>query len=340
MIQAIKDQRGVAMLLALLTMSFMVVLTVQLSTEVNQQVHASRDMLNRVRQRDQLLSSLAIVRAALFADYQNKKGDSYLDVWATLQQENLDALFGTPAPKIQITDCTGLLQVNALVQEQQPESKQNTVSPKVLMEKHYALWLRFLLSGAFAIEDEQEAKTIIDCLCDWLDTDEDVRENGAESSYYQSLSPGYTAGNRPISHLSELALIKGMSRKLLYGENEKEGLINYLTSMGADGKININTAPPALLKALNSGLTEDMVEAMVAFRGDEENRDALESVEWVNKVAAVPGDIIYDTDLITVQATHFRVQIHSTDVTGSQQAEGILRRDVDGSQRLLSWYVE
>ncbi len=334
------DQNGVAMLLALLTMSFMIVLTVQLLTDVNRQVHESRSAINRVQGRERLMSGLALVQASLFADLQNNKGDSYLDVWSNPDQETLGSLFGDAAPQIEVTDLTGLLQVNALVQEKQVETKQNTTDPAKIMEKQQELWMRFLLSGNFVIEDEQDARTVLDSLCDWLDEDDEPREYGAESSYYQSLSPDYDTGNHRIIHLSELDLVKGMSKELLYGDDGHEGILRYITASGADGKININTAPALVLAALAEDITEDMVEGMTAFREEEDNQDALESIEWYKQVDEFPGDITLDKDVVTVQAHYFSVYIISREVTGSLQATGLLERDENGGQTLLQWHVE
>jgi type II secretory pathway component PulK len=58
---------------------------------------------------------------------------------------------------------------------------------------------------------------IVDSIVDWVDADEDARTNGAESSYYQSLSNPYMAKNGPLNSLDELLLVKGMDYTLLYG---------------------------------------------------------------------------------------------------------------------------
>ncbi|WP_028580349.1 type II secretion system minor pseudopilin GspK [Desulfogranum japonicum] len=334
------DQRGVAMLLALLTMSFMVVLTVQLITDVNQQVHESRSAIHSVQNQEALMSALALVQTALFADKQENRGDSYLDQWAHINQETLRTLFGGTELQIRVADLTGLLQVNALVQKKQVGTKQNTKDLAKIMEKQRELWLRFLLSGNFVIEDEEDARTVVDSLCDWLDKDDEPRENGAESSFYGSLSPGYSAGNHSIIHLSELALIKGMSNELLYGDEEHDGILKYLTATGTNGKININTAPQPVLMALADGITDDMVEAMITFREEKENHEALDSIDWYKQVDEFPGDITLDQDLIGIQSTYFSVDIVSREVTVVQRGSALLERDDKGAQSLLQWHVE
>ena len=68
---------------------------------------------------------------------------------------------------------------------------------------------------------------IADAIMDWLDSDDDPRESGAESDYYQSLNPSYVARNGPIHSLDELLLIKGVTPRLLYGEDaNRNGLLD------------------------------------------------------------------------------------------------------------------
>lgn len=58
---------------------------------------------------------------------------------------------------------------------------------------------------------------IADAIVDWVDSDDDPRTSGAESSYYQSLANPYQAKNGPLNSLDELLLVKGMTPYLLYG---------------------------------------------------------------------------------------------------------------------------
>ena len=67
--------------------------------------------------------------------------------------------------------------------------------------------------------DASEIPTIISSIQDWIDPDNDTRVNGAETDYYQSLDPPYSAKNGPIDDLSELLLIKGVSPDIYWGPN-------------------------------------------------------------------------------------------------------------------------
>lgn len=68
---------------------------------------------------------------------------------------------------------------------------------------------------------------IADAILDWLDKDEDVRDFGAESSYYQGLSPAYSCKNGPMDSLDELLLIRGVTPQLLFGlDTNRNGILD------------------------------------------------------------------------------------------------------------------
>ena len=67
---------------------------------------------------------------------------------------------------------------------------------------------------------------LVDCLRDYLDSDSDVRENGAEQEYYDQLSTPYLIRNGPLVSLEEALLIKGFDGSVLYGEDaNRNGLL-------------------------------------------------------------------------------------------------------------------
>lgn len=66
---------------------------------------------------------------------------------------------------------------------------------------------------------------IADSILDWIDADDDTRQYGAESDYYEAF--GYSARNAPLDSLDELLMVKDMSPDLLYGEDvNRNGLLD------------------------------------------------------------------------------------------------------------------
>ena len=52
---------------------------------------------------------------------------------------------------------------------------------------------------------------VADAILDWMDEDDEAREYGAESSYYQALKPPYSAKNGPLDTVEELLLVRGVT---------------------------------------------------------------------------------------------------------------------------------
>ncbi len=56
-------------------------------------------------------------------------------------------------------------------------------------------------------------------IIDWRDSDSSTSENGAESDYYQLLTPGYQCKNANFETLLELRLLRDVDYEVLYGED-------------------------------------------------------------------------------------------------------------------------
>ncbi len=63
-----------------------------------------------------------------------------------------------------------------------------------------------------------EADQLADAICDWRDTDILVRMNGAEAEFYDSKGLAYRPANGPFKVLTEMLLVKGISRDMFWGE--------------------------------------------------------------------------------------------------------------------------
>ena len=358
------NSSGMALLITLAAISFLVALTVQLATSVNWQIQASANQKEAVRLNAALHSGLSLVRAALYADQQEdqsgsqqkQKFDSLQDGWNTLDMELVNRLVGGDGLSLATRDMSGRIQVNRLwlsdeekqnikqqwenEQQKKPKGDNDKQKPPDLEKVQRDLWKRFLTSGKFAIEDEDEALSLIDALSDWLDEGDEERDHGAEKGYYLSLENSYTCRNGPLQYPEELLLVKGFSRKIVYGDGEHQGIIDYLTIYGEDGKININTAPDPVLRALAENIDEEMVEKLVEFRSDSDNLDSLKEQQWYKKVDGLAG-VTIDDNLITTESSFFSCTITAGRNGLQQTGKGFIYRNPEThEQTLLSWKVE
>lgn len=68
---------------------------------------------------------------------------------------------------------------------------------------------------------------IADAILDYIDEDDEIRAQGAESETYEVLSPPYSAKNGPLESIDELLLVQGVTPELLYGEDaNRNGLLD------------------------------------------------------------------------------------------------------------------
>jgi general secretion pathway protein K len=112
--------------------------------------------------------------------------------------------------------------------------------------------------------DKQERDTILGSIQDWRDPNDEHRLNGAESEdTYLKLKVPYRARNGNLESVAELLQIKGITRDLFHGAEGRPGLVDLVTVKGGT-LVNINTAPPRVLRAL--GLADAEVEQIVQAR--------------------------------------------------------------------------
>ena len=320
------DQSGIALVLTLLTISFLVAVTVQLMITIDRQVTVATAQREQVRLDAMALAGLNLARAALVADLKENKSDSIHDAWATLTPDKLKAVTGEVETGITVTDLSGRLQVNALGDRTR--------------EIYRQVWLRLLLSGRFKVADEAEAEALVDALGDWVDQDDEEREKGAEESFYQSKVPPYSCRNGSVTALEELLLVKGMSPELLYGDGHHGALASVITVMGDDGTINLNTAPAPVLEALSPGMNNKLAQLLVDFREDRRNVKMLVNPTWYRQVKGFPVSMEFDADVLAVASRFFEIRVDAVMHQFRRTGTAVLLREDEQRQILLSWKLE
>lgn len=68
---------------------------------------------------------------------------------------------------------------------------------------------------------------VAEAILDFVDEDEDPRDYGVESDYYNTLQPPYSAADGPIHSVEELLLVAGVTPGLLFGaDSNRNGLLD------------------------------------------------------------------------------------------------------------------
>ncbi len=246
------------------------------------------------------------------------------------------AIFGDESElRLTIENLDGRLPINGLVASTGAGEEQGS-APEQLRD----MLQRLLLSGRFAIEDEGQARGIVDSLVDWLDSDDNESPYGAESSYYESLEKPYGAANTAVEFIDELLLVKGITAELLYGNDEMSALAEYITVHGDGRQININTAPVELLLALDERLGETEAELLEAFRREPENEELLADAAWYRTIAGWPGDIDLDRQLLTSRGSSYRITSEAVYREARMTAEAVIRRENEREMEILSFRID
>lgn len=332
-----RDSRGMALLITIMVVSLLIAVTVQFSRSVRQSFFSSATQLDGENLLAIARSGLRIGAAVLEADGTNYRYDSLLDAWNVTGPDQFGDLFPERALQLQFADLSGRLQINSLVgardggEAGESELKSNETR-EVLKQ--------LFVSGTFGKVDEAEARALVDGLVDWLDPDDDESEFGAESGYYQALTPPYGCRNGPVRDLSELLLVKGMTPRLLYGGDGLPGLADLLTVHGSDGKVNINTAPVELLRGLHPLMNSELAQILDNFRRDDANIELLAESDWYRRVPAFPGDIVLPGRMLSVTSSFFQIRSEGHRHQQRRLLTAVIERQKDNSTVIVERRLE
>ena len=158
--------------------------------------------------------------------------------------------------------------------------------------------------------DANAMSVVADSIQDWVDTDDATRPAGAESDYYQGLTPPYYAKNAPIDDISELLFIKGVTLPMYWGGSSTNhagaafqhhhlgfgnapgeepdypfGLQDVFTPFST-GQVNVNTADENVLQCI-PGMDTTSVANILKFRSGEGGDDGSMAVKNLAQLGAV-----------------------------------------------------
>jgi general secretion pathway protein K len=171
---------------------------------------------------------------------------------------------------------------------------------------------------------------LVDAIVDWVDQDEVPEPAGAESLYYQTLRPSYRAANEPLQTLLDLRLIKGMTPDII----AKISKVVTVYPQEGEGKVNLNTASPLVLQALDSRITQGMAADIVQAR-------PFKTIQDLDRVSSFEdiGKELRQKNLYDVKSDLFlaRMIVKVSEVT--RNATVVLQRDQNGTSSVKYFRV-
>ncbi len=242
------DDRGIAILLALLVLTLLTALILEFDAEARREYRAAATFRDDYKTTMLTRAAVQATRAVLLQDLMRKKmtGQKYdgpTDMWAMpIKKYPIGDGFLTA----QIQDEMGKVNLNDLASTSGGELEQKK---KIARVKRLFELLRI-------------TPNLVDALIDWVDQDDAPQPAGAESLYYQSLRPPYRAANSPLPGLGDLRLIKGFTPEII------ERITPYVTVFPMEGNaaMNVNTANPIVLQTLDPTVTQSVAMEIVQAR--------------------------------------------------------------------------
>jgi general secretion pathway protein K len=304
-------EKGVALLLVVSVVSLLTVIILQFNKNMRFNLEEAwsfkdREQLNTIAE-----SGIDLAIAVLHTDSYDNDYDSMHDSWGKIGEDPLTIFDRGAALNITISDLSGRFQLNSLVLSGVEGGAQDS-NTNLAPDQAKELFLRLLLSGEFSVEDDLQANEIVDSIVDWLDSDDKESTYGAEDGYYESLDPPYSPRNNLLELPNELLAIKGITSELLYGNDEKKALADYITVFGDNGTININTADPLLIQAIDDRVESEKAALLVEFREDEDNAALLGEQSWYRSVSGWPGDIELSNRFVVTTSNFFKITAEAT----------------------------
>lgn len=331
------SRKGVVLIMTFLVLTLLVVLMFQFSYSTKMDERIAKNYQMDQQNFFSIRSGFNLARALLEVDGKSTKVDTLKETWA--KKEKLAGLTINGASlDMELVDAERFININLLAKK-----KWQGVILEQLKRLMKALGLREDL--ALAIQD-------------YIDEDKEGK--------YELNSK-----NAPLDDLKELANIKELDSKTLYGDSTyqppRPGLVQFFTLLSA-GPININTAPKEVLMALHKDIDAEKADLIISQREnkDFEKVDDLTQIEGLKDLfkesaqsAGTSGDGTGSNpagtgigtgtgtgteddkppifkEQVVVLSQYFRVTITSRQGNMARKAEGLFKKDKD-SVKLLYW---
>jgi general secretion pathway protein K len=282
-----RDEGAIALILALLVLIVLALVVTQMSATSVHNRTVSENHLADLQNTYGTRSGYAHARLLLEADLEEgAEADTLHERWAA----PLSIEVGRAQVEVSIRDAERALNLSALVND-----KGEPNAPVVAA-------LRRLVGLLGHPAD------VADRIVDYVDAD---GRGGFETR----------ARNRRLMDVDELLRIEGLGPEVLYGVPEKQeaprGLLEFVTVWPAQGtwSVNVNTAPPEVLRALSDEMTAPVAAAIAAWRtgrGADGRPQEFRRVEDLKQVSGMTDEIFSSLQgFLAVRSSVFEVRARS-----------------------------
>ncbi|RMF93355.1 MAG: hypothetical protein D6734_10250 [Candidatus Schekmanbacteria bacterium] len=359
-----KEKKGFAIAIVLLVTTLVIVLALEFNYEMRVEASITMNSLDSLRAyylaKSGIEAGIFIIRMDYKNDVKNKQFVDHLgEIWNI---PSVSIPLGEGSIKGSISDESGKVNLNSFVVETAGNKKKGAKGESKSQQKINVV--RRIIEN-FPVKPEESPQEIIHALTEWKG--ELFEDDEALEAYYANLKDSYESKWDFFDDMSELLLVKGITKEFYFQErkktienvgkstpNNKKRNPHYTLEdvftvysydpENNDYKININTAPKPVLRALHSQMDESAVEAIISRQ---QSGEPFKNVAEVGKIDELKPVFQDEKDglkgirnLIDVKSYFFKIVATGTYGDISKTIEAVVYRNPsNGSINIKSWAV-
>ena len=294
-------QRGVALLIALVVVAIAATLSTGMIWNRELDIRRTANITQGDQAMEYALGAEAWAEQILRRDYQSNPNTTNLTQDWAMQLPPLPVQGGTITGHLQ--DLQGLFNVNNL-------ASSNAAQAQAALAQLQRLLTELNLDPNLA-----------NAVFDWVNVGSQPHfPGGAKDEYYSRLSPPYLTAEQPMTSISELLLVKGVTPQVY------QTLLPFVCALPlqAPGSspgtplvptpINVNTAPAPVLMSLNTGISADLAAGAVQSRARQPFQNLAQLTQLLGNIA-VPAGVPEPQTFSSYFRLTTQVRIGSTQLT-------------------------
>ena len=302
------QQKGVAIITALLIVTIAVTISITISTQLQLDVRRTGNLIAQDQADFYLLAAEEWSRRILKQDKEDSAIDDLSENWA-MQLPPLPVAGGSIQGKL--TDLQACININSLV----GNNAVNATTQARLNQLFKNLGITDNLTQA---------------ITDWIDSDQETTSpNGAEDGYYLNLDKPYRTANTSLHSISELRLIKGFEDSKIFRLIEPH--VCAFATGSKDISINVNTASAEVLKSLSAEMSDELAKEIIDCRDKEPFKNLKEFTS-----CAKLETIIKDTTKLSTSSDFFLLRTQAIIGQANKIMYSVIHRDEAGKTEVIS----
>lgn len=328
------NQRGVALITVMLVVALAVIIATNMTSRLTIQMRRAENILLHSQAYWYALGAEQFAMRILQQDMEDDQDLVHRGQYWAQQESSFPVDGGTIEGEI--SDLQACFNLNSLAGEKSQE-EQEAESSRTIQSRAFQALLEQLEIEAY------QAEQIAEALRDWIDSNDTLNSSvGAEDSEYESLEYPYLAANSPMSHASELRLIRDVDASLyrkirpfvcaIPGQRFLNLNVNTLLPEQAEvlyavlsPHITVDQARDVLTNRPNNGF-----ETLEEFWGQAEVIDAAAASAEVKQQIVVKSNYFHLQAVATVDRARFKLE-SVIKRTGKSDLQ-VIRRQFGGAQ--------